>query len=222
MEEKADVMETCGAIERGENKASGIVCRKLEGTEQAGRCFYTERIDTGFGPGIFHVSFALVDDDGYDNGFLTMGRLLYGDSEVFAQSSYIPGVPKVKIGVYADPIDGTFRMGVMLTDRTVRCRLTIRWWAERIKVPEEEKAETETVDFYISNAPKSLRVGQKYQLTCVLPSAGSRIKWEVLTEGGGEITPYGMYTAPQTQGIYQIRATLEETQQTAAMYLMVR
>lgn len=222
MGEKAETIKNCGAVERGENIASGVVCQKLEGAEQAGRCFYTERIDTGFGPGVFRVTFGLVDDDGYDNGFLTMGRLLFGDPEVFAQSAYIPGVPKVKIGAYVDPIDGTFRLGVMLMERAVRCRLTIRWWAERIRIPAEKPPMEERMEFYISNAPKSLKVGQKYQLTCVLPSVDSRVKWEVLTEGGGEITPYGMYTAPQKQGIYQIQATLEGTPKTAAMYLMVR
>jgi hypothetical protein len=237
MGETVETMKSGVSIERGAGLASGLVYQELDGSEQAGRCFYTERIDTGFGAGAFRLSYCVVDDDGYDQGFLTVGRLLFGDPDVFAQSSYVPGVPKVRIGAYADPIDGTFRLGVMLKERAVRCRLTIRWWAEKVlieapKEPAETKKEdtpasdtpeeAEEADFYINNAPKSLKVGQKYQLSCLLPSKDSRVKWEVLSEGGGEITSYGMYTAPKKPGIYQIQATLEGTTRTAAMYLMVR
>ena len=223
MSERSGLMWESETPERGENLACGEVYLKLGGIEQAGRCFYSDNIDTGFGPGPFRVSFAVADDCGFENGLLTEERLLFGDSRVFAQTPYIPGIPAVQIGVCANPANGTFRLGVMLMENAVRCRLRIRWWAERIREPEAEKpASEEPPAFYISNAPKALKVGQKYQLSCAGPDGRGRVEWEILTPNGGEITSYGMYTAPERPGIYQVAAKLAETGQTAAIYLMVR
>lgn len=222
MEERAGSMWSYGKIQRRENCSWGEVYQKLGGMEQAGRCFYTDRIDTELGPGLFRLSFGIVDKDGYDGGLLTSERLLFGDPEVFAQSSYVPGIPAVRLGAYGEPADGSFRLGVMLLDRAVRCRLTIRWWAERTEDTPEEEENTDSDSFYINNAPKALKTGQKYQLSCIHPAGNAKVCWKVLTEGGGEITSYGMYTAPQTQGIYQVQAALEGTDRTASIYLMVR
>lgn len=223
MEERMSALWSCGTPEVRGSRAWGEICLKLEGIEPAGRCFYTEPIRTGLGPGLFCLTFALADADGYDGGLLPAERLLFGDPGVFAQSSYVPGIPAVRLGAYAEPSEGTFRLGVMLLDRAVRCRLRIRWWAEKTEAEPAVKAPAEGVnEFYISNAPKSLKTGQKYQLSCVRPEGAQKVRWEVLTEGGGEITSYGMYTAPTERGIYQVQAVLEKTQQTASVYLMVR
>ncbi len=206
-------------------RAWGQLYLELQGMERSGRCFYTDVIDTGLGDGMIHLSFAVVDQGGYDQGLLSEGRLLFGDSEVFAQSSYVPGVPAVRLGAWVDPGTGEFRLGVKLLSHAAQCRLVIRWWAEKKEVDEAEQADEEIVvtdDFYIGNMPRIMKTGRKFQFSCVKPMEDDKVEWEVLSPGGGTIDRFGMYTAPDLPGIYQIQARLPERGMETSIYLMVK
>lgn len=231
-------------LETGDYYANGELHLALNGTECAGHCFYSDVITTGFQPGPFSLRFAVVDTEGYDGGLLTKDRLLFGDSEVFAQSSYIPGVPPVSVGAYADPYDGSFRFGVMLKKPAVNCTLKLLWWAEKPVSPElirlaeagREEApavkvvinnvepvenEPEAEPFFICNAPRKLHPGESCEFRCVLPKGAEAVEWSVSSEDGGTITPEGVYTAPAYQGIYQILARIPEQNRETSLYIMV-
>ena len=123
-----------GRIARGELRLP------LSGTERAGHCYTTERIETGLGPGIFDLHFFSVDRNGFDGGLLTEDRLVFGDPVVFSQSGYIPSVPAVSLGAYGDPADGSFCLGLMLHENARRGELVVGWWAEKPAEKAEEPA----------------------------------------------------------------------------------
>lgn len=238
-------------LEMGDYYANGELILSLKGNEYAGHCFYSDVISTGFQPGPFSLRFAVADSGGFDDGMLTKDRLLFGDSEVFAQSTYIVGVPAVSVGAYANPYDGTFRIGVMLKEPAVNCDLKLLWWAEKPVNPdlarfaeerqeepnikmvinsvtpvEDEPAAVRTGDlsiepFFINNAPRKLHPGDVYAFTCVLPSGVNEVEWRVLSEDGGTITADGLYTAPVLRGIYQISARIPELDRETSLYIMV-
>ena len=212
------------AVVRG-GRSWGQVYLDLQGMERSGRCFYTDVLDAGLGAGMIYLSFAVVDQGGYDQGLLSEGRLLYGDAEVFAQSSYVPGVPAVKLGAWVDPSKGVFRLGVCLLSHAVQCRLAIRWWAQKMDSEDDgEKEEGENLrdDFYIKTMPKMMKVGRKFQFSCVKPDDDDVVEWRVLSPGGGSIDRAGMYTAPDNPGIYQIQAVLPDKGRETSIYLMVK
>ncbi len=200
----------------------------LNGTEQKGHCFYSDVIDTGFGPGPFQVRATLVDVAGYDDGLLSGERVLFGDPSVFCQSSYVPGIPKLSVGAYADVETGCLRIGAMLRQGPARGKVKIIWWAEKAPAatvpaaPELPKKEAEPVRFFIHFAPRTMHPGQQFRFSCGGAPEGAVIRWEAASENGGSFGENGLYTAPEEQGIYQIKAIWEETGREASLYLMVR
>jgi hypothetical protein len=53
----------------------------------------------------------------------------------------------------------------------------------------------------------TLHVGQLQTLTAVITGANdAEVRWAVLEPGGGSITDHGVYTAPESIGIYHIVA----------------
>lgn len=212
---------TCSEIERSEDTARGTLSLRLDGTEGAGRCFYTDRISTGLGEGLFELRFIPVDRYGYENGMLTTQRLLFGDAGVFAQSPYIPGMPAFTLGAYADPADGSFVLGLKLSANSVCCRVDVLWQAVKLDA-EKSSGRRAPGSFYITNAPKLMAPGESVELNCVTPENAPLVSWTVEGENAGSITPYGVYTAPDTPGLYQVKAYLPGTDSMAAIYISVR
>lgn len=215
--------------------AMGDIVVRLRGTERAGHCFYTDYIDTGFGPGLFDLHVIAEDNCGYDNGLLSHGRLLFGDPIVFSQTDYVPGVPAHRIGAFADNETGKFRVGLMLTEPAVKGEITLHWWAERFddgKERHDDQPEKESVaesaqqgkEFFISTVPKALRVGQSFRFECKMPDGGApegRVTWSVMDPNAGTIDSNGVYTAPEHQGVFQIQAKLTGTDMISAIFIMV-
>jgi hypothetical protein len=101
------------------------------------RHFYTEEIQHGLGEGSVLVKVGLSDE----REELAMPELwdrrdaiYYDTQEVFLNSDFDSGLPKVSIGIIVYPKKGTFRLGVKLMEKTERARLRLRWWA--VKEPE--------------------------------------------------------------------------------------
>ena len=80
--------------------SQGTVTILLEGGGYRGRCFYSPKIPHCLGEGDVHLSLALLDPGGYEEG-LVQGedtQFVFGDVDAFSESSYIPGIPAVKLG----------------------------------------------------------------------------------------------------------------------------
>jgi hypothetical protein len=53
----------------------------------------------------------------------------------------------------------------------------------------------------------SVTVGSTFQFTARVDNAPQEVTWELLNNNGGTIDSSGLYTAPQTKGVFQIAAT---------------
>ncbi len=217
-----------------ETLTQGTAVIALDHGGYRGRCYYSARIPHGLGEGDVHLSFALIDPDGYEEGPVEGEQLLFGDMDAFSESSYIPGIPAVKIGAILYPKQGVFQIGVCLKENTSCPQLKIAWRASRLEaksrpaailpepVMEEEPLYQEADEnaFYIANAPRVLRTGESFHFYLVMPKNGGTPVWTIREPFGGQITPEGVYTAPAIPGIFEIQASLNG--QITSVYIMVR
>ncbi len=204
--------------------AGGEIKFTVQEARGAGQCFYTRLIDTGLGPGCHEISLYLADELGVDEKPLEGRRILYGDSSVFHQSSYIPGVPEAKLAAYLEEETGYLQIGVRLESFMPAGTLSVIWQARKEEqMTEKEKTVAKAQQFYIANPPKSLRPGMKYTFSCrKADTLQGRVQWKVVGENAGTINQYGTYTAPDRQGVFEVQASLEGTDQTATAYVMIK
>lgn len=109
------------------------------------RRFVSEEIEHGFPTDVpVLLTLALSDEDGQSQipvpeMWKRSDTIVSGDHDVFKGSEYESSFPKVSIAHIQYPSKGSFRIGVMLHQKTERLRLRVRWWA--VKAVEEGAAE---------------------------------------------------------------------------------
>ena len=205
-------------------QAAGEIHLNIHESQRSGRCIYTDWIDTELGEGRHALSFYLLDELGFDEEPLARERMLIGDAQVFQQSSYIMGVPNVKMGAFLEPESGRFQLGVQLVNGMMPGVIRIGWQARKEEILSEKEQEIEKAQaFYISNPPKFLRPGMKYTFSCrKAEDLNGVITWQVVGEDAGTINKFGTYTAPMRQGVFEVKAELEGTEHSASVYVIIR
>jgi len=213
--ESKDVREPYAA---GEIKFQAVV------SQRAGRCLYTDWVDTKLGAGRHDLSFYIIDDMGFDEEPIQNERLLWGDTQVFQQSEYIPAVPTIKMGAFLESETGRFRLGLQLTNGMMPGTIRIAWKARKEEVLSGKEQDIKTAQaFYIANPPKYLRPGMKYTFSCrKTEDLQGIISWKVIGNDAGIINKFGTYTAPMRQGVFEVQAMLEGTELSASIYVVVR
>lgn len=193
-------------------------------SQRAGRCFYTDWIDTKLGTGRHELNFYVIDEMGFDEEPIQNERLLWGDAQVFQQSEYIPAVPAVKMGAFLETETGRFRLGLQLINGMMPGMIRIGWTARKEEIlTEKEQGIKNAQSFYIVNPPKYLRPGMKYTFSCrKSEDLQGIILWNVVGEDAGSINKFGTYTAPMRQGVFEVQAVLEGTELSATVYVVVR
>ncbi len=204
--------------------AAGEIKFRMSTGQRAGRCFYTDWIDTELGAGRHELSFYIIDELGFDEEPLQSERILVGNLQVFQQSTYIPAVPAVKMGAFLEPKTGRFQLGLQLVDGMMPGAIRIAWQARKEEeLSDKEQNIAKAQSFYIANPPKYLRPGMKYTFNCRKSEDLSGIvSWRVVGEGAGSINKFGTYTAPMHQGVFEVQAILEGEELSASVYVIVR
>lgn len=98
------------------------------------RTFFTEEIPHGLGPGQVLVSVGVEQGNGTDVVSDILGSsecVVYGAQDVFEDSEFDHGLPKMSIGTMVYSKKGTFRIGVKLQPTDELTSLRLRWWAVR-------------------------------------------------------------------------------------------
>ena len=204
--------------------AAGEIRFNITASQRAGRCLYTEWVDTKLGTGRHELSFYVIDEMGFDEEPIQRERLLWGDPQVFQQSEYIPAVPVVKMGAFLETETGRFRLGLLLPNGMMPGRIRIAWTARKEEILSNKEQDIKTAQaFYIANPPKSLKPGMKYTFSCrKAEELPGRITWQVVGDEAGVINKFGTYTAPMRQGVFEVQAAVEGTDLTASVYVVVR
>ena len=193
-----------------DNIVTGVEKINLGLSPKIGEVYYSNEFVHGLGFGSIGVSTAIECKADYltnkDN------IILFGDGDIFASEGIIP--PNVKIASMLNPSKGTMKIGVKLQDKTDLPYIYIRWWAFKPFKVESEIDQNETVavsseDIKVSITPNTTRVeplGQVRFFASIDGSSSQEVSWSLTEPGSGTIDKNGLYTAPSTEGVYEVKA----------------
>ncbi len=176
--------------------ASGTAIIELGIGGLAGQCFFSKPIVHGLGPGEVSVVCGIADNASKP------GVLCFGEPEVFWDGG---GELAAKVAVKADIREGTFVIGLRLTEPTSAGRATVFWTAASGR--RETWEEREGRSLFLKPDMVYLKLREDYYFEPVFTGVNdTRVCWSVTEQEGGCIDENGMYTAPSVPGIYEITA----------------
>ena len=170
--------------------ASGVCRINLNAGSLKNKVFYSDEIFHGLGLG--SVSIIL--------GAETESGTIYGNPSVFAEDE-----TPYEIAAKLDPSKGSFVIGILTKQTLIQDYIDVKWTA--IRDIEEKVAENKSMKITIK--PNSLVIKPrqiKYLEAICTNMTNKTVRWSVSPENGGEITPNGMYSAPNTAGVYEVIA----------------
>ena len=173
--------------------ASGVCTISLGIGGKAGEKYFSGEIVHGLGLGKMHISLSLYMD-GFQYG---------GSSEIFDDMKL-----KAEVASKVNCERGSFMIGIRLLEPSVLENVKVQWVAERI--PDEEIPEREAHIRVLPDKPEMKVMQTRYFRTETENLEGMTILWEVCTPNGGSVTRDGRYTAPDTEGIYEVAAFCQE------------
>lgn len=170
------------------NTSYGICKIELDQGKQRGKIYESQEIPHGLGLGDIIISLGI----GQNNG-----EIIWGSSKVFETNAKLDLAAKI----YKER--GTFCIGVKLLEYAKTDQCSIYWKAEKNAIDWEGNRSSEKKIVVNPNFINVLVRESVYIYAECKNMQDKRLKWSV-QEGGGIIDKYGLYTAPDKEGIYQI------------------
>lgn len=174
---------------------------------QRGERFFSEEIIHELGVGAVTVWVGLEKEE---------GEVTYGSSEVFEKKGI-----DAEIAANLSLQKGSFIIGIRLLSPTIQEKVKVYWTAIRDK--EEVNYEKSNRRILIKPSILELYIRESHYLEAVCENMmEKKVKWMV-KENGGTIDQNGMYTAPNTPGVYEVVAqSIAIPEITASIFIVVR
>ena len=167
-----------------------------------------ETIELGTGAGRGKRLFSREISHGLGMGGTTVILSLKGEKP---QEAYFgtPGIfeedlPQVELAARTDAQRGTFVIGLRTLSATPKERIEVKWTAiqDRRELLEDKKEQR----IFIRPNVLNLNIRESYYLEAVCSNMlDTGVRWQVKDQGG-TIDENGMYTAPNTAGVYEVTA----------------
>lgn len=191
-----------------DNILSGVETINLGFKPKPGKLYYSYEFVHGLGPGNILVDTAIVNDDNED--LEEKNLLIFGDRSIFGTDEVNLSVPDVQVACLVDPKKGTMRLGLRLEERTNAQSVKIRWWAMKAV---ENSAEKDNLvisdDLQIIISPDSATINPLAQVRFsakIIGTDDQKVSWSLGKLNPGKIDANGLYTAPASEGIFEIIA----------------
>ena len=171
--------------------ASGICRIDLSSGSLKNKAFYSEEITHGLGLGSVTIQLGVITKD---------KKTVYGDMKVFKDDC-----PQIVLAAKTDPSRGSFVIGLMTVTTVLDDYIDVKWTAIR----DADEAVNEKNNMKIMIKPNSLIIKPKenrYLEAVCVNMTNKTIRWSVVPETGGSIDQNGLYTAPSSEGVYEIVA----------------
>jgi len=171
--------------------ASGICRIDLSSGSLKNKVFYSEEITHGLGLGSVTIQLGVITKD---------KKTVYGDMKVFKDDC-----PQIVLAAKTDPSRGSFVIGLMTVTTVLDDYIDVKWTAIR----DADEAVNEKNNMKIMIKPNSLIIKPKenrYLEAVCVNMTNKTIRWSVVPETGGSIDQNGLYTAPSSEGVYEIVA----------------
>ena len=170
--------------------ASGICRIDLSDGSLKNKVFYSEEIIHGLGLGSVTIVLGIVSGN----------STVYGDTEIFKDDA-----PPVKLAAKLDPSKGSFVIGALSTATIMNDFLEVKWTA--IRDVDETMNEKNEMKILIKPSSLVLKPRESRYLDAVCSNmANKTVRWSVVPETGGNIDSNGLYSAPSTEGVYEVVA----------------
>ncbi|GMB10786.1 MAG: hypothetical protein NkDv07_0710 [Candidatus Improbicoccus devescovinae] len=190
------------------NIYTGIERINLGFNVKPGNLYYSYEFVHGLGTGEVGVSVATINHTNIE--LYEKNLLIFGDKSIFNKSDLKMSTPNVQIGALLDPHKGTLRLGIRALEKTNNQYIDIRWWVYK---PLENPADDEDLaldqDINLEITPNTVSIKPLEQVRFEATITGTndqRIRWELTQNNSGNIDANGLYTAPGTESVYEIRA----------------
>ena len=183
--------------------AGGVETVVLGVSPKVGRTYFSHEFIHGLGAGNLCVVVAVENAEDVSRS----ETLVFGDG-IFTAEEFSLAAPACAVGAMVNVKKGTLQLGLNLLERTAQQNIRLRWWAWR---PEEEQGEKEeladAVKVVITPNTANLEPLQQVRFTALVEgSASQEVNWSVVEKNGGSIDRNGLYTAPPTEGVFEIQA----------------
>lgn len=166
------------------------------------------------------------------------GSVCFGSSAPFEDCDFLDEPLSADLGAVLSADKASFRVGIRLNADTERTEAVVFWrvcalsdegpskdhrgsLVDRTFPDQAQVHVAAPAEFYIEAAPSYMRPGDRFMFSCHRPEGHSDpVEWSVKGEQAGRINGYGMYTAPDHGGVFEVEARLGAM--TARAYVMVR
>lgn len=180
-------------ISRASDKdiASGVCRVDLSSGSLKNKIYYSEEIVHGLGLGSVTVHLGIKGEN---------DATVYGDAEIFKED-----VIPVKLAAKLNPAKGSFVIGVLTTSTVLNDYVEIKWTAIR----DVDETENDKNEMKILIKPNSLVLKpreSRYLDAVCMNMANKTLRWTVVPDTGGNIDSNGYYTAPVSEGVYEVVA----------------
>ncbi len=167
--------------------------------------FHSDEIMHGLGKGV--VTIVLGIESSSVSEKLARGNFTaYGDPDIFRGSEYDARLPACELCALNYEERGTFVVGLKLLETTTALYLKIKWHAFR--TPAALGASEARRDGCLFVKPDTISVAPRetaYFKAIFYNTEETPCNWSVAEENGGTVEPNGIYTAPNKEGVYEVR-----------------
>ncbi len=128
------------------------------------------------------------------------GSTVYGDTSIFPGETL-----DIDLAARLDPKRGSFIIGIKPRSTIVVDYVDVKWTVIR----DVSEKISEQKDMKIMIKPNSLVIKpreNRYLEAICFNMTNKTVRWSVVSPGGGEIDSNGLYTAPNTEGVYEVMA----------------
>lgn len=160
-----------------------------------GEVLHSDEIVHGLGFGPVTIELGYEVEHGADSD----ARILFGDASVFqGQNGF-----SASLGASLMPAEGTFEIGLKILKNDGAKQVRVHWTALRNEIHTPQPVKKRRI--FIQPDNPNVFVGDSLVFTAAFEGfTDERLKWKVKDRDGGVIDKNGKYTAPETEGIYQI------------------
>ena len=200
-------------VPQRQSVTSGSVVIDLGIGGAEGQRFFSGEITHGLGLGPVYVSLGTAESIDAD------APIVWGSPEIFNEQG---GEVLAETAAKVDVARGTFVVGLRLIAPSFARNVRIHWTAVR---DVKERVHDQTAKrMYLRPDVCELDVRDTQYFEALFENVSDqRVKWSVKEPQGGEIDQNGMYTAPNTVGVYEIVAqSMAHEELWASTYVVVR
>ncbi|MGN1180549.1 MAG: hypothetical protein ACI4SD_04975 [Suilimivivens sp.] len=181
-------------------------------TGNIGKTFYSEEIMHGLGEGPVYVEIA-YEFLNKENGNLKE-EIIFGDGELFASGETEEKQMQIDCGIKVLPERGTFIVAVRPKNKMIRTSLRVRWYACRAEDTGKNISKLKDKQGMIIISPDTITTTPK-GIVQIQPKfvnmPSEACSYEVLDQAGGKIDNNGIYTAPTSEGVYEVKVSCIST-----------